>query len=626
MDRNSLVGFTLIFILFYFWARHNAPSEAEMAAMQATQDSLAQVQAQADEMARNEAKMVETQFDNKNYAELDSSQMAALGGQFGVFAQSGAGTEKESVLENDKFKVTFTNKGGKIKSVLLKDHFRIELNDQREEIKKPLYLMDAEQNKFEYLLPVSGVAGGILSTERLFFEPQLNGNTVKFTARGANGALVEQTYTIQPDNYNIDYQVSVNGLTLPADGLQLNWINYLNKLERNVSYERNFSTGYFREMDENPDYCTCTSDDSEEIKNKVQWVSGVNQFFNSSLMANNSYFNSATVSTEMLPEEAPELKKISSQLSVPVQNGNTFSMKWYVGPNEFDRLAAYDNELEYVIPYGSSIFGTVNRWIIRPLFNFLSQFIGSKGLLILALTFIIKLVLYPLTYKMLYSQAKTQALKPKLESARAKAGDDPQKQQMETMKLYREYGVNPMGGCLPIFLQMPIWIALYRFFPASIEFRQASFLWATDLSSFDVFTYLPFNVPFYGDHVSMFTLLWAITTVIYTWYNSKSMDMGAMNNNPAFKYMQYLMPVMFLFFFNNFASGLSCYLFFSNIMNIGQNVLTKEVIIDKKKVKRELDEYQKKPKKAGGFQERLQKVLDEQRKIQEQEAAKRKKK
>jgi YidC/Oxa1 family membrane protein insertase len=225
---------------------------------------------------------------------------------------------------------------------------------------------------------------------------------------------------------------------------------------------------------------------------------------------------------------------------------------------------------------------------------------------------------------MLYSQSKTQVLKPKIEAAKAKVGDDPQKQQMETMKLYREYGVNPMGGCFPVLLQMPIWIALYRFFPASIEFRQASFLWATDLSSYDVFAYLPFDVPFYGSHVSMFTLLWAVTTVIYTWYNSKSMDMGAMANNPMMKYMQYLMPVMFLFFFNNFASGLSCYLFFSNILNIGQNVITKEVIIDKKKIEKELAEHHKKPKKKGGFQERLSKVLEEQKKLAEQQQKKKK--
>jgi len=277
-------------------------------------------------------------------------------------------------------------------------------------------------------------------------------------------------------------------------------------------------------------------------------------------------------------------------------------MQFYVGPNEFNRLASFELDMEDIVPYGSSIFGTINRWIIRPMFNILSSFIGSAGIVILLLTFIVKLVLYPLTYKMLYSQSKMGALKPRLAKLKEKNPDDAQAVQMETMKLYREFGVNPLGGCFPIALQMPIWFALYRFFPASIEFRQASFLWATDLSSYDVITYLPFAIPFYGEHVSLFTILWAVTTVIYTYYNTKHMDMSV---NPMMKYMQYFMPIMFLFFFNNFAAGLSCYLFFSNLMNITQTVVTKNYLIDKGKIEKELQEYKKKPKKKGGFQDRL---------------------
>ena len=207
------------------------------------------------------------------------------------------------------------------------------------------------------------------------------------------------------------------------------------------------------------------------------------------------------------------------------------------------------------------------------------------------------------------------ALKPRIEALKTKLGDDQQAVQMETMKLYREFGVNPLGGCLPMVVQIPIWFALYRFFPASIEFRQAPFLWATDLSSFDVFAYLPFEIPFYGAHISMFTLLWAISTVIYTYYNTKHMDMSA---NPAMKYMQYMMPIMFLFFFNNFASALSCYLLFSNVINIGQTLITKNFIIDQDKIEKELQAYKKKPKKKGGFQERLSKALEEQKKMQAQ--------
>jgi len=621
MEKNNLIGITLIFVLFYVWVRYNAPSEAEMQAIQATQDSIAMVQVQADSIARLGTETADPiVMAGGDSTAVDSMMAVRRNQKFGDFADQANGSEQTSVLENDKFKITFTNRGGRIKQVLVKDYYKLRLTEEKEEIKEALYLLEDEKNKFEYLLPVAGSAGGTVSTNDLFFTSTIKGKAIKFAARGGNGQIVEQTYTIADSSYNIDYQVNFQGVN--AASVPLNWVNYLDRLERNTQYERNYSSAYFKEIEESPDYCSCTGDDEEIVESKVKWVSHANQFFNSSLIADgNTYFGKTTVTTEMLPEEGPDLKKLTSRMDIPL-TGQPINMKFYVGPNEFNRLAAYDMELEDIIPYGRSIFGTVNRWIIRPLFNFLTGFIGNYGLVIFLLTFIIKLVLYPLTYKMLYSQSKTQVLKPKIEAAKTKVGDDPQKQQMETMKLYREYGVNPMGGCFPVFLQMPIWIALYRFFPASIEFRQASFLWASDLSSYDVFAYLPFEIPFYGSHVSMFTLLWAVTTVIYTWYNSKSMDMGAMANNPMMKYMQYLMPIMFLFFFNNFASGLSCYLFFSNVLNIGQNVVTKEVIIDKKKIEKELAEHHKKPKKKGGFQERLSKVLEEQKKIAEKQKKK----
>ncbi|MCB0685541.1 MAG: membrane protein insertase YidC, partial [Saprospiraceae bacterium] len=244
------------------------------------------------------------------------------------------------------------------------------------------------------------------------------------------------------------------------------------------------------------------------------------------------------------------------------------------------------------------------------------------GLVILLLTLVVKSLVYPLTYKMLYSQSKMGALKPQIEKVRDKFKDDQQKIQMETMKMYREYGVNPAGGCFPMILQMPIWIALYRFFPASIEFRQASFLWANDLSSYDVFVRLPFSIPFLGDHLSLFTFLWAISMVGYTYYNSKIMDMSSMNAMPAMKYMQYIMPLMFVFFFNDYASGLTCYLLFSNLLNITQTLVTKNYLINHDKIMDELDANRKKPKKKGGFQERLEKALQEQQRIAEEKARK----
>ncbi|MEL6864984.1 MAG: membrane protein insertase YidC [Bacteroidota bacterium] len=635
MDKNNIIGITLIFILFFIWARINSPSPEEIAERERIQDSIRLATEAMEEVA-----MVDELVDSSENStaptalpEDDSLQQVKLQGTFGPFAYSALGENKTETLENDLFKVEFSSKGGKIKSVLLKEYQKVLMDSTGEETKIPLYLLEDLKNRFEYSLPVAGLPGEGVLTSDLYFTPIKEDSTLIMRASAGEGRYFEQRYTIGKDNYNIDYEVRFVGLdqVLGRSGGQipLNWVNYLDKLELNTQYERNYSSVYYKEAESDVDYCSCTSDDEQSLEKPVKWVSNSNQFFNSTLIAADSAnFKGVTVSTEMLEENSKDLKKLTTALAIPYggSSDERFAMKWYVGPNEFEQMRAYDLALEDVIPYGWSIFGTINRWIIRPLFNFLSGFISNKGIVILVLTLIVKLVLFPLTYRMLYSQSKMGALKPRLAGLKEKFGDDAQKQQMETMKLYQEFGVSPLGGCMPIFLQMPIWFALYRFFPGSIEFRQASFLWATDLSSFDVFAMLPFEIPFYGAHVSLFTLLWAGTTIIYTYYNTRHMDMSV---NPMMKYMQYMMPVMFLFFFNNFAAGLTCYLFFSNIINIGQTVITKNYIIDQDKIKAELEAYRKKPKKKGGFQERLEKALREQQKVaqdKQQQATSNKKK
>ena len=311
------------------------------------------------------------------------------------------------------------------------------------------------------------------------------------------------------------------------------------------------------------------------------------------------------------------VKVVSSELLVPIAdlNDGSFEMTMYIGPNEFKRLQALGKDVEEIIAFGSSIFGTINRWFIRPFFDFLSSYIGSKGIVIILLIFLIKMLLYPLMYKMLYSQAKMGALKPELAHLKEKFKDDTQKQQMETMKIYREYGVSPLGGCLPMVLQMPIWYALFRFFPASITFRQEPFLWASDLSSYDVLFYMGFEIPFFGAHVSLFTLLWAVSTIVYTYYNMQNVDLSA---NPAMKYVQYFMPVMFLAFFNNYASGLTCYMFFSNLINILQTVVTKNYIFNEEKIREDLMKEKAKPKKKSGFASKLEEAMKQQQAVQEQ--------
>lgn len=622
-NLNTIVGMGLIFLLVYLWMQYSAPEKP----LTETQDQPA-LAADTPAAAPSAAAPVPTAP-----ATLDSAnQLSALAAQYGVFAPAATGTEQEVVLENDLLRVTFTNKGGRIKEVFLKKYNKINLDEAGDDVVSPVRLLENSKNRFEYLIPAAGAPNRISSAD-LYFEATKDGRSVTFRAPTSTGGYLEQTYTLSADNYDLDYQVGGQGLlTALAPGqtaLRLNWVNHLDKLERNQEYERSMSTVYFKPDNGDPDYCDCRGDDTENLGDKpIKWFSHSNQFFNTSLIARNFAFREFVAETMMRTNDDPELKIVRASALVPLTDGKA-SMTIYTGPNEFERLRAYKIALEDIIPFGSSIFGAINRWIIHPIFDLLARFIGSAGIIILMLTLIVKLLLYPLTYRMVYSQAKMAALKPKIDELRKKFKDDQQAMSVETMKMYSEFKVNPLGGCLPIFLQMPIWFALYRFFPAAIEFRQASFLWATDLSSYDVAFKLPFYVWGFGMHISAFTLIWVVTTLWYTWYSMKQMDSSAMAGNEQMKimkYMQYGMPVMFMFFFNSFASGLTLYLCFSNILNIGQTVMTKQFFINHEKIKAQLEANKNRPKKTGGWRDRFEAAMREQQRVQEERTKKEKKK
>lgn len=626
MDKNALIGMTLIFLLFVVWQQYVAPNPEEVQAEQQRLDSLAQVEEMA--KLKSAGQKSEAPAANAQPQLSDSVRIAQMGASYGPFAPAAVGQEQLSTLQNEVFKVTFTNKGGRIKQVELLQHAKlIEEGEEKKEKKVPLLLLEDDKNRFDYILPVAGLPNGIRSGD-LYFTPEVKDNTITFRAPAGNGSYFEQKYSLQGNTYVIDYDLKFEGLQQimanDAQHIKLDWVNYLDRIEINHNYERNYSTAYYKPVEDHSSYCSCTATDTEELgKTSLQWVSNVNQFFNSSLIADKP-FTGGTISTEVLDVENEDLKKLHSQVNIPYAHSGSesFGMRLYVGPNDFKNLRSLGHDLTDIIPFGRSIFGAINRWMIRPIFDFLDTFIGSKGLAILLLTLLVKLLVYPLTYRMIHSQSKMAALKPHIEKMKEKNKDDQQAQQMETMKLYREFGVNPLGGCFPMLLQLPIWFALYRFFPASITFRQESFWWATDLSSYDVITRLPFNLPFFGEHLSLFAILWAVSTLIYTYYNTQSMDFSA---NPAMKWMQYIMPVMFLGFFNSFAAGLTAYLLFSNVLNIAQTIITKNYIIDHDKIKASLEAYRSQPKKKTGFQERLENAMrEQQRKQAELEQAKKK--
>jgi len=635
MDRSQTIGFALLMLLFLGWIYSTKPSEAELQRIEFVQDSIAQAKIKQEKIDAGE--IIENsntaqQLDNQTILANDTLATQKLSQQYGDWGSMMVGEETFHEVSNNLMTMKFSSKGGKFLSAELNEHKKIHLDEERNEIKTPLVLGN-DDSKFEYIF--TSKKGEKISTNDLIFQASTSGKGIKFTATSPGGSKIEQSYQLADDKYALDYQLKIDGarqlLSPESNSIRFKWHEYLNKLELNQTFEKTYTTVYFKEKGENTDYCNCRSDDIEDDEDmNIEWIAHSNQFFNSSIIPQGEEYSNPYFETKMMDDDHKYMKLVKSEgdLALSGDNQETYNFKMYVGPNEFSRLQQFDNDLEQVVPFGTSIFGTINRYIIRPSFNFLSKFIGSKGVVIIVMIFILKMLLYPLMYKMLYSQAKMGALKPKLAHLKDKFKDEPQKIQMETMKIYREYGVSPLGGCLPMAMQMPIWYALFRFFPASITFRQESFLWATDLSSYDVIAWLPngMEIPMFGMHISLFTVLWAISTVAYTYYNTKHMDMSA---NPAMKYVQYAMPLMFLVFFNNYASGLTCYMFFSNLFNIMQTVITKKFVFDDEKIAKELEVEKakpKKPKKKGGFQQRLEEAMKQQQEIQRQNEAKKKKK
>lgn len=628
MERNNIIAFILIFMTMIMWSYMNQPSQAEIDRQTTIQDSIALVSKQVKLATIAEQDKTADAMQEQAVTISDSARQLQNTGIYGSFAPAAIGSSKTYTLENPNVKIEFSNKGGNIISAHLKDYKSSALVDGEDIGYTPLYFMNDGRNRFNYKLSTPNVPTRIINTEELYFTPTQSGNSISFKAKTSDGGYIEQSYTLADDGYNVDYDLNLVGMNQHLDtgrkSVTLEWDSYLNRLEKNNKFEQTYSTVYFRDnQDEDVDYCRCVSDADEDLsEDKIDWIANVNQFFNTSLISTNTPFTGGKFETKMIDQESDSdkaLKLIKSEIEMPYdQSANqSINMKMYIGPNKFENLKEYGVELEEIIPYGTSIFGSINRWFIRPFFGFLSGFIGSKGIVILVLIFLIKMALYPLMYKMLASQAKMGALKPEIAKLTEKYKEEPQKKQMETMKIYQQYSVSPFGGCMPMIAQMPIWYAMFRFFPASIEFRQEPFLWATDLSSYDVFFQHGVDIPFLGNHISLFTLLWAATTLIYTYYNTKHMDMSA---NPAMKYVQYFMPVMFLGFFNSYASGLTTYMFFSNLINILQTVITKKFVFDDEKILSELNIQKEKPKKKNSFAQRLQEQMRQAQAVQEQQA------
>lgn len=638
-NNSTFTGIMLLVLLWLTYSLLTGPTKEEIAEQQAQAQLLTDQQTNQDSLDQLETQLADNKFQQiKNDTTLtpqekDSIQTQLqrdlLGSQYGIFTSAAIGTDGQSTLENEKLKITFNKKGGSIAKVEVKGFEQYNHLTDDPYDKEPLVLMDNPNNRFSYYIPLNGATKGDISTGDLYFEPTLSGNTLSMRAYANDRSqYIEQKYTIK-DNYTLDYQLNLEGInaSMPRDkNITLDWYTYVRKIEKNPYYEKTMTTVYFKNKDEGFDYCECRTTNEELLEEQVEWVSQSQQFFNASLFSKEgTTFKSANVGSIVVDDKEEFLKILESKIEILTrdQKSAAYDMQFYIGPNEYNELAEMGNEFERIIPFGWSIFGFISRSVIRPLFNFFALFITNYGIIILLLTFLIRLVLFPLQYKMILNGVKMGVMKPEMEAMRAKHKDDPAGMQAAQMKMYQEFGLNPLGGCLPMLLTMPIWIALYRFFPSSISFRQESFLWADDLVSYDSifdFGYVPFLYDIYGDHVSLFTLLWMISMFAFLWYNSKQMDMtaGGGANMKMMKYMQFAFPVLFFFALNSWAAGLTAYMLFSNLLNIAQTFITKNVLINKDKLREELLEkkrnYKAQPDKKKGFMAKYQDLLAEQQK------------
>ncbi len=602
-DKNTVIGFVLLGLLFflYFWYSNKQQSEL-LVVKQKQEDSLRRV---------NAAKMVPA---DPVAARIDSLKRDSVTrvSAAGDFTAAAIGTEQLVTLENDLMKVVFTSKGAQVKSVELKKyHSAVD--------GKNVVLSD--HNVLGYSINTS--ANQSAQTSNLFFtasQPVMNADksqTVSFVLAGANGESITHQFTLKADAYMIDWDVAMTGADkLLSQGLlNMQWRAETFQQEKTATYERQMSNICFSEGNEF-DYISAKSE--RKFEKPVQWLSVVQQFFNSTLVAKNG-FSSGQVQWARKTDSSNALATAdaSFQMKLPVSASLSVPFQLYFGPSDYNILKNQAPDMDKIVNLGRDLYSFVrpiNKYIIMNVFNFFAGFVKNFGWVVLLLTLFIRLVTAPLTYTSYLSGAKMKVLRPELDALKKKFGSDQQGFAMEQMKLFREAGVNPLGGCIPAILQIPIFFALYSFFNTNIGLRGQSFLWAKDLSSYDTIAHLPFSIPAYGDHVSLFTITAVATSFLISIYN---MSMTPTQDNPALKYMPYIFPFMLLFIFNRLPSALTWYYTVSNLITLGLQFVIQTYIIDHDKILAKIDLKRKAPKTKSKWQERYDQMMESQKKIQD---------
>lgn len=588
MDRNQLTGLLLIFLMLLVYFQFIAPKPEELPEVKnkISADSLAAVRAAAPALPASDQAL------------SDSALKAKYSVAYGEFTPALRGEEKEIVLENKDIRVTLSTLGGKITSVLLKNY---KTYDQ-----KPLLLTEKNNSSCNLQLPT---AAGNIDLSKLYFVSQnASATSAAFRLEVAQGRFVEQTYSLGAEGFTLDYDLKVNGISLNQPA-RLVWQERLKNFEKDPEQSRNAATINYLASEGFDNLSATASGEEKEDVTAVKWVSFKQKFFNMALVSEGAPFEKGEVRTNITSAISNNyIKTAEATLFIPAAelSAGKANFKYYFGPNQYSILKATEIEdFSKNVELGLPVINWINRFVVIPVFHFLEKSISNYGIIIIILVLLIKLVLFPLSYKSYVSMAKMKVLKPELDEIKEKHGDDMAAAQQDQMKLYSQVGVSPFSGCIPLLLQMPVLLAMFNFFPNSIELRQQAFLWAGDLSVYDSILDLPFKIPSYGSHVSLFTILMTASTLVLTWFNNQTSTVAG-----PMQYMSYIMPVVFMFILNSLPAGLSFYYLVSNVVSIGQQMLIRN-FVDEGAIRRKLDETREKNanKPKSSFQQRIEQAM-----------------
>tara|TARA_R110001583_G_scaffold10179_8_gene47365 strand:+ start:13468 stop:15360 length:1893 start_codon:yes stop_codon:yes gene_type:complete len=623
-DFNSLIGFVLLGAIMLWWMYTNQPTAEEKAAEEKAK--IEQVQEQ------NISTTVENNENTSQFVvqATDSLSLVQAKNQLGDFAYSATNKDGETILENDVLKLVISNRGGQIKEALIKNYVTYD--------SLPLYMIQKQNSSFNINFGTND--NRTLNTKDLLFEAEQ-------TKSGANKVLsmklkvsdsnyLEYRYELKPGEYMVDFNVRSQGLSSTINASQeitLDWNLKGFRHEKSIRYENQQTEMYYEKDEEDIDYLSIGGED-DATENDVNWVAFKQHFFSSILISEKAFENAKLESKTLVVDEEIDTtftKQFFLKAPLTLDGGElNYDMSWFIGPNDYQILGKYDRNIKGVINLGWGIFGFINRVVFIPVFNFLQGFIGNYGLIIILLTIIVRIFMSPLVYKSYLSSAKMKVLKPEMEeiNKRLPGKENAMKRQQETMAIQSKAGVSPLAGCIPALLQMPVFFALFRFFPTNIDLRQKGFLWADDLSAYDSVFELPFKIPLYGSHISLFPILASIAIFFYMRMSqSQQMNMqqptqeGMPDMQKMMKMMMYFSPIMMLVFFNMYASSLSLYYFISNLLTIAIMLVIKHYIIDEDKIHAKIQENKLKPKKESKFKKRLN---DAMKQAQDQQAKQKK--